>query len=130
MSESHSLSTLIVWLEGHPGVVQFVFRDRETVAGVLEEIEQRLTRNRIGTADDILQIKDDYGRFLVVRAAKITAAQATECSTELTGQADLALLQAHANTKLQKRAQQDPMLLGRPLLVPAQGAPGPLPFQR
>jgi len=128
MSEPQPLSTLILWLEGHPGIVQFVFRGLARAASKLCVIEEYIS-NPITS----IRIEDDFGRSIVVRVSKITAAQVTDCAAELNGQADLAILQAHANTKLQKRAQQDPMLSGRPMIVPAQpggGVSGPLPFQR
>lgn len=131
MSESQSLCTLILWIDGHQGVVQFVFRELDLALAALKNIEDAIKEFERSNSP-VMRIEDSYGRTLIMRVSRIVAAQVTDCAEELNGQADLTILQAHANTKLQKRAQQDPMLSGRPMIVPAHqgGAPGPLPFQR
>lgn len=137
MSESQSLCTLILWIDGHQGVVQFVFRELDLALAALKNIEDAIDARAVAkeferSNSPVMRIEDSYGRTLIMRVSRIVAAQVTDCAEELNGQADLTILQAHANTKLQKRAQQDPMLSGRPMIVPAHqgGAPGPLPFQR
>jgi hypothetical protein len=54
----------------------------------------------------------------------------TDVAAELNGQAEVAIIQAHANVNLQKRAQRDPMLGGAPMLLQPAGGAVPTPFPR
>ena len=127
MSESKNLHVVIIWLYGHPGTTQFVFSSRDSALVAFTGIADSINFNR----DAAISLTDDFGRTFSCPLRKIDACQMTDITTELNGQAEVAIIQAHANVNLQKRASRDPMLGGAPVLLQPNGpAPSPTPFPR
>lgn len=94
MSESQSLCTLILWIDGHQGVVQFVFRELDLALAALKNIEDAIDARAVAkeferSNSPVMRIEDSYGRTLIMRVSRIVAAQVTDCAEELNGQADL-----------------------------------------
>lgn len=115
MSEAIQLHTVVVWLKGHQGVNQYVFRTRDRAL----EAFNALSEKTLG----IVALHDDFGRSLLTLRENIDAIQLNDCAAELNGQAEIAILQAHGQVKLQKRAEADSVLSGRGPQLVRPGAP-------
>jgi len=113
------LYTLIITLDvpGQMNIIRLVYRDADRA----NDAFQKLASPTDG-GFDILKSYDDYGRRVILRASSIAAVQLSHLNEEFESEADIAILQGHAQNKLQRRAAADPMLKQ---IHPANG---PLPF--
>ncbi len=73
-----------------------------------------------------VEISDDYGRTVCVTPASIAAILFSDYATELSGRAEIQILEAHANIDLQKRAQQDQKLSNAQRILTPGNAQGSL----
>ncbi len=122
MSEAIQLHSVLVFIKGHQGFVQFIFKSEEKASSALSKFGADMGKDMAPCS-----IGDDFGRFMITLGHNIDAVQIIDHVQELESQAEIQILQAHANVKLQKRAQRDPMLGGGVQLV--QAAPMPVvPF--
>lgn len=69
----------------------------------------------------IVRVNDQYGISFAARPRDILCIAFIHKNRELDGAAELQILSAHANARLQKRAQRDPMLQQPGLAMPANG---------
>jgi len=110
------LWTLIITLDvpGQMNVIRLVYKDADRANDAYQKLASPI--------EGVLKSYDDYGRRVVIRAASIAAVQLSHLPSEFESEADIAILQGHAQNKLQRRAAADPMLKQ---IHPANG---PLPF--
>jgi hypothetical protein len=119
--ETQELNTVLVWLEGISGPFQLVFRSPAAAKLALDGI--------VAPAAEMFSVSDDFGRTLQGCSRHLIAATLHDIASELNGQCELQLIQAHANAKLQRRVATDPLL--RPSMVQPNTLPGlPSGFQR
>ena len=114
------LWTLIITLDvpGQMNVIRLVYKDKDRANDVRRFAEPTPS----DTPSRVTYIKDDYGREITVRTSNVIAVQLSHLPSEFESEADIAILQGHAQNKLQRRAAADPMLKQ---IHPANG---PLPF--
>lgn len=98
-----------------PNPVQLLFKDEANARAAYDTIIRGQSGN------------DDFGRSFVVKQESWSSIVLSDYALELDGRQEIAILEAHAQAKLQKRAATDPMLQ-QPRGIVAPGANGPLPF--
>lgn len=119
------LYTLIITLDvpGQMNIIRLVYRDADRAKKARHDIVSAQT-----SCDDALDaphrvlLADDYGREVSLDVYRAAAVQLSHLPSEFESEADIAILQGHAQNKLQRRAAADPMLKQ---IHPANG---PLPF--
>lgn len=114
------LWTLIITLDvpGQMNIIRLVYRDKDRA----NEVRRFAEPTPSDGPGRVTYIKDDYGREITVRTSNVVAVQLSHLNEEFESEADIAILQGHAQNKLQRRAAADPMLKQ---IHPANG---PLPF--
>lgn len=110
------LYTLIITLDvpGQMNVIRLVYNNLDTAAATHAALIEPTPLFRA--------VSDDYGKQVAVLPSRIVAVQLSPLAREFESEADIAILQGHAQNKLQRRAAADPML------KPIHPANGPLPF--
>lgn len=112
----HNLTILI----GDGSTWTFLFKEPSDA----DKAGKAIAKARHGTADEMLEIEDDFGAKARVLPHSITAWQISDLAKALEGQATVGLLQARAQGRLQARAQQDPELMflhGSTAAIPPNG---------
>jgi hypothetical protein len=96
------LYSMLVFLKNNPNAIRFLFKSESSVTDAYAVMTQPGT--------PLVEIHDDYSNTALIDRSAVAVCVKTYCNDDFTGQGDFSILQAHAQAKLQRRAQTDPML--------------------
>ena len=117
--QADRLCTLMIYMRNSPVAMRLVFATEDRAK------QEHDILSPLSGAQQTISVSDDYSTKLAVDMASVSAVQLTDVIGESEANIEFGLLNARAQIKANKRAQQDPSLQqGQAIVNPGMAFPG------